>query len=31
VAEKLGMELEDRVHVRGHELRMYGIDGPPAA
>jgi RimJ/RimL family protein N-acetyltransferase len=31
VAEKLGMELEGRVQVRGHDLRMYGIDGPPPA
>jgi RimJ/RimL family protein N-acetyltransferase len=26
VAEKLGMELEGRAQVRGHDLRMYGID-----
>jgi RimJ/RimL family protein N-acetyltransferase len=26
VAEKLGMKLEGRAQVRGHDLRMYGID-----
>ena len=26
VAEKLGMEVEGRAQVRGHDLRMYGID-----
>jgi RimJ/RimL family protein N-acetyltransferase len=30
VAEKLGMGLEGRVTVRGHELRMYGTDAAPA-
>jgi [ribosomal protein S5]-alanine N-acetyltransferase len=26
VAEKLGMEQEGRAEVRGHNLRVYGID-----
>jgi RimJ/RimL family protein N-acetyltransferase len=26
VAEKLGMQQEGRAQVRGHDLRMYGID-----
>lgn len=26
VAEKLGMKVEGRAQVRGHDLRMYGID-----
>jgi RimJ/RimL family protein N-acetyltransferase len=26
VAEKLGMEVEGRTEVRGHDLRVYGID-----
>jgi RimJ/RimL family protein N-acetyltransferase len=29
VAEKLGMEQEGRAQVRGHDLRVYGIDLTP--